>query len=41
MEFEMAAIVGGKGNEMGNSLGTGDAMENIFGLVIMNDWSAR
>ena len=41
MEFEMAAIVGGKGNEMGSSLGTGDVMENIFGLVIMNDWSAR
>jgi 2-keto-4-pentenoate hydratase/2-oxohepta-3-ene-1,7-dioic acid hydratase in catechol pathway len=41
MEFEMAAIVGGKGNEMGTSLRTGDVLENVFGLVIMNDWSAR
>lgn len=41
MEYEMAAIVGGRGNELGESLGTGDVMENIFGLTIMNDWSAR
>ncbi|KAI5450884.1 hypothetical protein NCC49_002625 [Naganishia albida] len=41
MEYEMAAIVGGRGNELGESLGTGDVMENVFGLTIMNDWSAR
>ncbi|GHJ83663.1 hypothetical protein NliqN6_0065 [Naganishia liquefaciens] len=41
MEYEMAAIVGGKGNALGETLGTGDVMENIFGLAIMNDWSAR
>lgn len=37
----MAAIFGGKGNTEGKSLGTGDVEENVFGLVIMNDWSAR
>ena len=37
----MAAIVGGRGNELGETLDTGDVMENIFGLTIMNDWSAR
>lgn len=37
----MAAIVGGRGNDLGESLATGDVMENIFGLTIMNDWSAR
>lgn len=41
MEYEIAAIVGGKGNDLGETLGTGDVMENIFGLTIMNDWSAR
>ena len=41
MEYEMAAIVGGRGNELGETLDTGDVMENIFGLTIMNDWSAR
>ena len=41
MEYEMAAIVGGRGNDLGESLRTEDVMENIFGLTIMNDWSAR
>lgn len=41
MEFEMAAIVGGPGNQMGDSFGPDETLENIFGLVIMNDWSAR
>jgi len=41
MEYEIAAIFGGKGNIEGKSLGTGDVEENVFGLVIMNDWSAR
>ena len=41
MEYEIAAIFGGKGNTEGKSLGTGDVEENVFGLVIMNDWSAR
>jgi hypothetical protein len=41
MEYEMAAIFGGMGNTEGKSLGTGDVEENVFGLVIMNDWSAR
>lgn len=41
MEFEIAAIVGGAGNEMGESIGVDETSENVFGLVIMNDWSAR
>lgn len=41
MEFEMAAIIGGPGNKMGDSFGPDETQENFFGLVIMNDWSAR
>lgn len=39
-ELEMAAIVG-PGNELGKPIGIDDAEDHIFGLVVMNDWSAR
>uniref|UniRef100_A0A0E0CHA5 Fumarylacetoacetase n=1 Tax=Oryza meridionalis TaxID=40149 RepID=A0A0E0CHA5_9ORYZ len=39
-ELEMAAIVG-PGNELGKPIDINDAEEHIFGLMIMNDWSAR
>jgi fumarylacetoacetase len=41
MEYEMAAIMGGPGNNLGGSISVQKAEDNIFGLVIMNDWSAR
>lgn len=39
-ELEMAAIVG-PGNELGKPIDIADAEDHIFGLVVMNDWSAR
>ncbi|GAB2301028.1 hypothetical protein Dimus_035064 [Dionaea muscipula] len=39
-ELEMAAIVG-PGNELGKPVDINDAANHIFGLVLMNDWSAR
>ncbi|KAK4760229.1 hypothetical protein SAY87_023360 [Trapa incisa] len=39
-ELEMAAVVG-PGNELGKPIEVNDAAEHIFGLVLMNDWSAR
>uniref|UniRef100_A0A6S8JSU9 Fumarylacetoacetase n=1 Tax=Dunaliella tertiolecta TaxID=3047 RepID=A0A6S8JSU9_DUNTE len=40
-ELEMAAFVG-KGNALGESISVEDAWrQHIFGLVLMNDWSAR
>ncbi|WP_112322065.1 fumarylacetoacetase [Oceanibium sediminis] len=40
MELELGAIVG-TGNPMGQPLGTAQAYDNIFGYVLLNDWSAR
>lgn len=40
-ELEMAAILGGKPNALGQRLTVDDVEENVFGVVIMNDWSAR
>ncbi|KAF5728874.1 fumarylacetoacetase [Tripterygium wilfordii] len=39
-ELEMAAIVG-PGNELGRPVDVNEAADHIFGLVLMNDWSAR
>ncbi|ONK70103.1 uncharacterized protein A4U43_C05F30290 [Asparagus officinalis] len=39
-ELEMAAIVG-PGNELGKPVDVNRAADHIFGLVLMNDWSAR
>ncbi|XP_055801319.1 fumarylacetoacetase-like [Solanum dulcamara] len=39
-ELEMAAVVG-PGNELGNPIDVNEAADHIFGLVLMNDWSAR
>ncbi|KAM7263287.1 hypothetical protein ACFE04_000970 [Oxalis oulophora] len=40
-ELEMASVVGGPGNELGKPIDVNDAAEHIFGVVLMNDWSAR
>lgn len=40
-ELEMAFFVGGKSNEMGRPLTIAEAEDRIFGIVLMNDWSAR
>lgn len=39
-ELEMAAVVG-PGNELGKPVDVNKASDHIFGLVLMNDWSAR
>ncbi|XP_057960727.1 fumarylacetoacetase isoform X2 [Malania oleifera] len=39
-ELEMAAVVG-PGNELGEPVDVNKAADHIFGLVLMNDWSAR
>ena len=40
-EFEMGYFIGGKTNNYGETIQVDKAEENIFGLVILNDWSAR
>jgi len=39
-ELEFGAFVG-QGNPMGTPIGIADAMDHLFGVVILNDWSAR
>ena len=39
-ELEFGAFIGA-GNKMGSRIPMDDAMEHIFGIVILNDWSAR
>ena len=39
-ELEMGFVVG-TGNELGNPITTASALDHIFGMVIVNDWSAR
>jgi fumarylacetoacetase len=40
MELETAFIVG-EGNALGEPIAVGEAERHIFGMVLMNDWSAR
>ncbi len=39
-ELEMGFFIG-PGNELGTSIATSAAREHIFGMVLVNDWSAR
>ncbi|MEM6697694.1 MAG: fumarylacetoacetase, partial [Bacteroidota bacterium] len=39
-ELEMAFIVG-KSTKVGDSISTTNALDHIFGMVLLNDWSAR
>lgn len=42
LDFELeVAFVVGKGNDLGSSISVEDADKHIFGLMLMNDWSAR
>lgn len=40
-ELEMGCFIGGKSNIVGQPVRMSDAEKNLFGLVILNDWSAR
>lgn len=39
-ELEVGALIG-TGNALGDSIPVDRALENVFGLVLLNDWSAR
>ena len=40
-ELEMAFFVGGPANPLGRPVSMAEAEDRMFGLVLMNDWSAR
>lgn len=39
-ELEVGALIG-PGNALGESIAVDQALEHVFGLVLLNDWSAR
>ena len=42
LDFELeTAFVVGRGNSIGQPIAVDDAIEHIFGMVLLNDWSAR
>ncbi|MET4576398.1 fumarylacetoacetase [Ottowia thiooxydans] len=42
LDFELeAAIVVGRGNELGSTVGIAHADAHMFGVVLLNDWSTR
>lgn len=40
-ELEMGCFVGGKANRIGSPIRMTEAENHLFGLVLLNDWSAR
>jgi fumarylacetoacetase len=40
-ELEVGFLTGGPANALGQPVTAGDAREHIFGMVLVNDWSAR
>ena len=40
-ELEAAFFIGGPANDLGDPIPAASAHERIFGMVLMNDWSAR
>lgn len=40
-ELEVGAWFGGPGNDLGHPINIGDAAASMFGLCLLNDWSAR
>merc|ERR1719206_368719 len=41
IELEVGFFYGGKSNRIGNPIRIRDAYDHIFGMVLLNDWSAR
>jgi fumarylacetoacetase len=41
VEVELGFVVGGAPNELGEPIPIAEAGERIFGVVLLNDWSAR
>lgn len=40
-ELEMAAVIGGPENPLGDPVSVADAADRVFGYALLNDWSAR
>ena len=40
-EVELGFFIGGKTNELGSPININNAEDNIFGFVLLNDWSFR
>lgn len=40
-ELELAFFVGGQATKLGERITTANAIDHIFGLTLLNDWSAR
>ncbi len=40
-ELEMGHFIGGGGNQLGHPIDVNEAEDKIFGMVLLNDWSAR
>jgi fumarylacetoacetase len=41
IEVELGFVIGGPANTLGEPIPIADARERIFGVVLLNDWSAR
>src|SRR2546430_17581553 len=42
LDYEVElAFVAGSGNRLGRPIAIGDALDHVFGAVLLNDWSAR
>jgi len=41
IEVELGFVIGGPANQLGEPIPIEDAAERIFGVVLLNDWSAR
>jgi fumarylacetoacetase len=40
-ELEIGAILGGESNKLGVPVKIDETEDRVFGLVLLNDWSAR
>lgn len=41
IELEVGAVLGGPANKLGYPINVNEAEDRLFGLVLLNDWSAR
>jgi fumarylacetoacetase len=42
LDYEVElGFIAGSGNRLGSRIAVGDALEHVFGAVLLNDWSAR
>jgi fumarylacetoacetase len=42
LDYEVElGFIGGSGNRLGRTIAVGEALDHVFGAVLLNDWSAR